>query len=416
MTSTRTRLVAATGALAITMLAAAPAGAATVLSRADANAATISLAGNGQGTGTASATYDGETETRTGQTTPAAPFPQQFVDLGVLTQQATAGDGFSAACAGVAGTGGGIVQIGDGSCLTPGDTVTGSLSDVSLAGLGLEAPTGLPAQLPAELQTLLGQLPGGADQLDAIITTAVDAVDDQVGPLGLSLRFDAIEGRCRVEGSTPTGSASIANAGLVLSGGGQEIQVVDLPANPAPNTEVTTDLSKVADTLLGAVTTQLQSGLAGATGPLATAIAPFRDQIVAGVRANLDGQLAPLRDNVLSVVLNEQSNPTSDSIKVTALHASVLPAAASAVGASLADVRIGNADCGPAGSAPVVQAPQAAPPKDLPAIPTAVSAGMESAPQTQQVTWTSMAPLGVTALVGLVVAGLGLAGLRRHLS
>ncbi|SDS26213.1 hypothetical protein SAMN04488570_1488 [Nocardioides scoriae] len=418
MTSTRTRLAAAAGALALTTLAAAPAGAATVLSRAEANAATVSIAGNDQGTGTAGATYDGDTETRTGQTQPTSPFPQQFVDLGVLTQQATAGDGFSAACAGVAGNGGGVVQIGDGSCLTPGDTVTGSLSDISLAGLGLEPPAQLP--LPAELTPLLEAVSGGRAQLDAILAQALGSVDEAVGPLGLALRFDAIEGRCRVEGGSPSGSASIANASLVLSGGGRQLQVVDLPADPGPNTEVTTDLSQVVALVLDAATTQLRNGLDGATGPLATAIAPFRDQIVAGVRDNLDGQLAPLRDAVLSVVLNEQRNPTADSIEVTALHASVLPAAASAVGASLADVRIGNADCGPAGSAPQVEAPAAAPkPQGVPKIPTAVSAGVESAPHAQQaqtVSWQGLAPLALTGLVGLVVAGLGIAGLRRHLS
>ena len=165
MTRTSTRLLAASGAVVLTALAASPATAAAVTSRADANAATVSIAGNGQGTGTVEATYDGQ-ESVTGETAPpAAPFSQQFVDLGVLTQQATAGNGTSAACAGVAGSGGGVVQIGDGSCLTPGDTVNGSLSDIDLGALGLEAPTDLP--LPTEAwRTPSTDLGGGRDELD----------------------------------------------------------------------------------------------------------------------------------------------------------------------------------------------------------------------------------------------------------
>ncbi|ROR91507.1 hypothetical protein [Nocardioides aurantiacus] len=417
MTRTSTRLLAASGAVVLTALAAAPATAAAVVSRADANALTVSIAGNGQGTGTAGATYDGQ-ETRTGETQPSpAPFSQDFVDLGVLTQQATAGDGFSAACAGVAGAGGGIVQIGDGSCLTPGDTVSGSLSDIGLDAIGLEAPTDLPAQLPAELQRIIDVLPGGSEELDTILGQVIGAVDDELGPLGLTARFDAIEGRCRVEDGSPTGSASLTNAELVLSGGGQQIDVVDLPANPAPNTEVTTDLSKVADTLLGAVSTQFEQGLNGATGPLAELTDQARTELVTAFRENIDGQLAPLRDNLLSVVLNEQSRPTDDSIRVTALHAQVLPAAADAVGASLADVQVGNANCGPADRVPTEAAPPATPKKALPKLPTAVSAGVEGAPATTTLSTrlAEAAPLTGVALGGLLIALAGVLGIRRHL-
>ncbi len=420
MTRTSTRLLAAGGAVLLTALAASPASAAAVLSRADANAVTVSIAGNGQGTGTAGATYDGQ-ETRTGETQPSpAPFSQDFINLGVLTQQATAGDGFSAACAGVAGSGGGIIQVGEGSCLTPGDTVAGSLSDISLGGLGLQPPEQLPTgQIPEQLRTpfeaALAALPQGAAQLDAIIGTALGGIDEAVGPLGLTLRFDAIEGRCRVDDGSPNGSASITNAELVLSGGGEEIEVVQLPANPAPNTEVVTDLSEVIDLLLGAVTTQLTQGLNGATGPLAAAIQPVREQLVAGIRDNVQGQLAPLEENLLRVTLNEQRRPTDDSIEVTALHASVLPAAAQVAGASLAEVEIGNANCGPADRAPAEAAAPAAPEKAVPKLPTAVSAGVESTPGTSLTArFAEAAPLSALALTGMLLALAGVRGLRRH--
>lgn len=421
MTRTSTRLLAASGTVVLTALAATPASAAAVLSRADATAATVSIAGNGQGTGTAGATYDGR-ETRTGETQPSpAPFSQDFINLGVLTQQATAGDGFSAACAGVAGNGGGIVQIGAGSCLRPGDTVAGSLSDISLGGLTLAPPEQLPTdQLPAQLRTLLATtlapLPQGAAQLDQIIKQAVAAVDEQVGPLGLALQFDAIEGRCRVDDGSPSGSASITNAELVLSGGNADLKVVQLPANPGPNTEVFTDLSAVVDLLLRAAQTQLTEGLSGAGSPLAgQVLEPLRQQLVTAIRNDLEGQLAPLEENLLRVTLNEQRRPTSDSIEVTALRAQVLPAAAAAVGASLADVRIGNANCGPADRAPAEAAAPAAPQKALPKLPTAVSAGVESTPGTSLSTrFAEAAPLSALALTGLLLALAGVRGLRRH--
>lgn len=416
-TRTTGRLLAAGGVLVLTGLAAAPASAAAVVSRADANALTVSIAGNGQGTGTVEATYDGQERVTGATQPPAAPFSQDFVDLGVLTQQATAGDGSSAACAGVAGRGGGIVQIGDGSCLTPGDTVRGSLSDVGLGALGLEPPEQLP--IPAELAPLLDAVSGGRAELDAILTTALGGVDEAVGPLGLALRFDAIEGRCRVDDGSPSGSASITNASLVLSGGGQEIKAVELPANPAPNTEVTTDLSEVVALVLDAATTQLEQGLNGATGPLAEAIDPYTAQIVAGVKSNLDGQLAPLRDNLLSVVLNEQRRPTDDSIEVTALHARVLPAAAEAVGASLADVQVGNANCGPADRVPAEAAAPPAKKKAVPELPTAVSAGVEATPGATATPLSTRlldaAPLGALGLTGLLIAGAGVLGLRHRL-
>ena len=409
MTRTSTRLLAAGGAVVLTALAASPASAAAVLSRADANAITVAIAGNGQGSGTAGATYDGQ-ETRTGENQPSpAPFSQDFINLGVLTQQATAGDGFSAACAGVAGSGGGIIQIGEGSCLTPGDTVAGSLSDVSLGGLGLEPPEQLPAPV-------VDALLDGRAQLDAIIGTALGSVDEAVGPLGLALRFDAIEGRCRVDDGSPSGSASITNAELVLSGGNRDITVVQLPANPGPDTEVVTDLSDVVALLLDAAETQLEEGLDGAAAPLKAALAPVREQLVAAIRNDLQGQLAPLEDNLLRVTLNEQRRPSDDSIEVTALHATVLPAAAQFAGASLADVQIGNADCGPADRAPAEAAPPATPEKKaVPELPTAVSAGVEQAPRTTLTTrFAEAASLSALGLTGLLIALAGVRGLRRH--
>lgn len=388
-----------------------------VTSRSDASALTVAPAGqDGQGTGTVTATYDGQ-ESVSGETTPAIP-SGSFVELGVLTQQATATNGRSAACAGVAGAGGGVVQIGDGSCLDPGDTVSGSLTDLSLDGLGLEAPPTdqLPPELTEALAPILGGLDDGSEELDAIIADAIGQVDEQVGPLGLSMGFDAIEGRCAVTSGSPSGSASITNAALSLSGGGEQIEAISLPANPAPNTRVVTDLSSVVDLVLGAVSTQLEEGLDGATAPLAGAIAPVREQLVAGIRDNLQDQLAPLEDNVLRITLNEQTRPTSDSIRVTALHAEVLPVAAEQLGGAALDVKVGSVGCGPADrvvseAAPAPEPEAAAPPAARPRIPTAVSAGVAGERDEQGL---GLLPW-LTLAVGAGAAGAaGWSALRRH--
>ena len=198
----------------------------------------------------------------------------------------------------------------------------------------------------------------------------------------------------------------------MLSGGGETIEVVQLPADPAPNTEVTTDLSEVADTVLDALATQFRDGLGEATGPLAELTDQARTELVTAFRTNLDGQLAPLRDNLLSVVLNEQSRPTSDSIRVSALHARVLPAAAQAVGASLAEVELGNVGCGPAERVAAEAAPAAS--AAVPELPTAVSAGVEGKTTTLATRFAEAAPLMGVGLAGLLIAAAGIVGLRRR--
>ncbi|GAB3992785.1 hypothetical protein [Nocardioides marmoraquaticus] len=369
----RTRRAAAGLAVAATtVLVAAPlAGAATVVSRADASAAIVGVAGQGgQGTGPVEATFDGENESVSGNTTPASIPGGGFVNVGVLTQQATAGNGFSAACAGVAGSGGGVIQIGDGSCLRPGNSIAGSLGDLRVGDI-----TGGIDQLPAELKAVLDQL---TTPIDGAIGTVTGGIEQAAGELGLTLRLDAVEGRCTVQDGSPSGSASIANARLVASGGRQDLVLAELPANPGPDTEVLTNLSSVVDVLLEGVESDLNDSLTGALDPAGELlIQPIRQQLVAAIRDNIEDQLAPLEDNLLRITLNEQSNPTADSIRVTALHAEVLPAAEQFVDAALLDVKIGDVGCGPAGVVSAEEPPAPAPeqPDAGPRIPTAVSAG-----------------------------------------
>lgn len=385
-----------------------------VTSRSDATALTVAVADNGQDSGTVTATYDGQ-ESVSGETTPAIP-SGGFVELGVLTQQATATNGRSAACAGVAGAGGGVLQIGDGSCLEPGNTVNGSLTDFDLRGLGLEPPEGF--ELPG-----LGELPEIPVPDDFDPATVLGPIQDAINEAGeatggaLTVSFDAIEGRCTVQDGDPSGSASLTNAAVTGSIGGETVTLADIPANPAPNTEVVTDLSAVIDVLLGAFVTNFESALDGQLDDVGEQVLePVREQLVAGVRDNLEDQLAPLEENLLRITLNEQTRPTSDSIRVTALHAQVLPAAAEAIDAPLVDARVGAVGCGPADrvvseAAPAPEPEAAPPPAAQPRIPTAVSAGVAGERDEQGL---GLLPW-LTLAVGAGAAGAaGWSALRRH--
>ena len=152
MGHTYLRAVAAVGALGLGLLAASPAVAATG-HQASANAVTLQIADQeGQGSGTFTATYADGHETTSGTSSPpfSDPSGQQNLTGGVLAQEATARPGFSAACAGLAGDGGSVLNLGNSSCLKPGDLLTGSFGS-------LDPSAFVPAELSQE--ELLKQLP-----------------------------------------------------------------------------------------------------------------------------------------------------------------------------------------------------------------------------------------------------------------
>ena len=65
-----------------------------------------------------------------------------------------------------------------------------------------------------------------------------------------------------------------------------------------------------------------------------------------------------------------QTRPAVDSIRVTAIHLEVLPAASSQLGVPLAQADLANVTCGPNGRAPRTSQP-------LPAVPTVIDSGTE---------------------------------------
>jgi hypothetical protein len=377
------RLASIVGVATLSVIAVAPAMAAAPVAQSGANAITLSVAGNGQGTGDTTATNDGSKETKTGNATPPVSVlkGQTLANLGVLAQEATArANSTSAACAGVAGEGGSVVQIGDSSCLTPGTPIDATLGSLNLSNLIVADPASALAPLNAALTPILTNLA----PLTTALNSGLDQVRAQIGNPGIVAGFGAVEGSCTASLGSATGNATLADAAVTVNlptGAPQSsITLLNLPANPKPNTHLTTDLSDVLDLVLDTVTTDLNTSLNGAGAPLSALTGALKANVVTAIRDQVEKNLAPLEQNVIDVVLNRQIRPTRDSIKVRALDVSVLPAAKAFTGSDLLDLQIGNAACGPSGR---VQAAAAAPEQATTApaaIPTSVSAGYATMP------------------------------------
>jgi len=377
------RLVtAAVGAATLSVIAVAPAIAAAPVSQARANAVTLSVAGTPNGSGDVTAKNDGSEETRTGNATPPIQVlgGQELLNTGVLAQEATArSNGSSAACAGFAGNGGSVAQVGSSRCLNPGTPVNGTLGSLDLSKLILVDPGSELSQLTEAQKTLVE----GLAPLTGPLNDAVGQAQDQFGNPGLVAGFGAVEGRCTAAPGSASGDAILANAKVTLQlptgAPTSSITLLNLPVHPKPNTHLTTNLSDVLEMILDAVSADLTTSLDGALEPLDdTVVAALKENIVKGVRENVEKNLAPLEQNLLDVVLNRQVRPTDDSIEVSALDLSLLPVVREQLGSPLVNLQIGNADCGPNGRTAVAR-PQAAPPKAK-GLPTGVSAGYATAP------------------------------------
>ncbi len=405
------RAAAAVGAATLSMVAVAPAMAAAPVSQAGANAVNLSVAGNANGSGNATARNDGTTETKSGQDTPPLSVlgGQQLLRGGVLAQQATArADGTSAACAGLAGEGGSAGNIGESSCLSPGDELDATLGALDLTGLIVADPASPLAPLNEVLASVLGPLSTALD-------TAVGQARTQFGDLGLVAGLGALEGRCTARLGSADGDAILANAQIRVVLPAQAPQpslvLLDLPVHPQPNTHLATDLSDVLDMIIEALETNLNDAISGVADPLNLITDTIQTTLVNAIREQVEGNLAPLEQNLLEVVLNRQIRPTNDSIKVRALDLQLLPVVAAQLGAPLVSLQVGNAACGPSARVAAAAGPL---PADPAALPTGVSAGYESAPGTspsQGNDRTNSIVLGAFAL--LVASGAGFVSFRR---
>lgn len=371
MNKTLVRLGAVGASATLAAMAAAPAWAAPAVAQAEATAVRIAIAGNGSDSGVVRATHDGSEETREGETTPPVGVlgNQDLANFGVLQQDAVAqvqdGEGVSAACAGVAGEGGSVAQVGDSSCIFPGQPVGVTIANLDLTGAVAVQPESALGPLNEALAPVMEELVG---PLTAAIAEGLAPLADT----GLIGTFSTVEERCVAGPDSASAEATIVDGKLSLTIADQTIELLNLPTHPEPNTKVVTDLDTVLNLVVDAVEENLRTTLEGALAETAVLTDELQAQVVDTLVAEVSANLGPVEENLLDITLNAQSTPEAGAIEATAIDAQVLPAAAEVADASMVAVQLGNVMCGPNG----VVEPEAVVEEELPEVPTVVDAGV----------------------------------------
>jgi hypothetical protein len=427
------RFAAIIGAATVSTLAVAPAFAAAATSQATAQSLQLSIAGNSAISQKVTATNNGSGEVKNNANTLptlASVLPNtNLLGVGVAPQQAGANsDGTSFACAGIAGTGstGAIVNVGKSACNIDGSPLTIDLASLDLGSvlLGDGAITTALNNIPgigAILQTLGVQL----TQLVAQISDALEPTP--LGEITLGGSLSAIEGACTAnpdaaQGDThlvdTSGGSNATPIAATLPGVQGPIVIANLPANPPPNTHVLVDLDTVTQTLVTALTTEIETVLQGqlANAGLGAALQTIQDQLLVPLVAQLQPLLQALQDNILDITLNKQSKGDSGrSIDLTALDLQVLPAASQFTGSSLISGQIGHVTCGPNTRATTTPTTPNNPnnPKNpnKPDVPNVVDSGLAGHED-----HTARNVLGATAALMLLAGTAGLMGYRRMLN
>ena len=363
------RIGAVVGVASLAGLAAAPALAAGPDSQATARSLHLTVGGQSGISQLITASNDGTSPTKNDASTVptiAGVLPgNNALGAGVAPQDAGANaDGTSYACAGIAGTGGGIVHTGNTSCNINGAPVTLSLGSLNLGTVALDPKSALGAAL--------AENGGGAltSALDQVVTSVQDSLVAPVAhavagtPLDLSLggTLSAIEATCTATPTAAHGAAHLvdtqggsADTPITAKVAGQTLTLLDLPANPPANTHLLTNLDTVSATLVSALKTELNHALSGPLAPLSpvasalgTSLDTLQTSLVDQLVQQLQPALKPLEQNVLDVTLNKQvASDGGRKIDVTALDLQVLPAASSFTGSSLISGQIGEVTCGP---------------------------------------------------------------------
>ena len=409
------RLGAIAAAATLSLSSMAPAFGATV-SQADATALTIAVAGEtNHPTGTVTATHDGDTETIEGQENPPVDVldNQRLANIGVLAQEATARvtedrKGTSAACSGVAGDGGSLVQVGESHCLTPGEQVELTMSNLDLTGVELIDTKSALGALGEQLNEPIGDI---LSQISAPLSEALEAA-----PIALTLDLGAIEARCVANPGSAQGASHLTDASLVAEFDGQEFVLAELPVEPAPNTRVPTNTSGLLTAVIDGLEVQLTQALDGALSDLTLLTEQLQEQLVDQLVVQIEENLEPVEENLLSVVVNKQERPEPGAIDVTALDLDVLPAAEEFVDGPLVGLDLAQVGCGPSGTVPPPSggedpedpvAPKPQKPEPKPEVPTVVASGVEGEPSA----WYD-GLLAPGALL-LLASSAGLVGYRR---
>ncbi|RNL63080.1 hypothetical protein EFK50_15310 [Nocardioides marmoriginsengisoli] len=422
------RFGAIIGAAAVSALAVSPVFAAAPVSQADAQSLQLSLAGNSLVTQTKTASNDGTTET----TNNASTLPDlvslipgnNAIKAGVAIQSAKANkDGTSYACAGLAGTGGGLVTVGTESCNLEGGPLTLDLGSLDLDLVNLLGGNGaISTALNGVLGSTLAPVLGG---LQTVVSQLTGALASTPLNIGLSGGLSVIEASCVANPTKATGTVNLLDTSgdksipITLTLAGQKLTLlnlnVDVPAKPG-GTDVLVNLNTVLDALKDALLTQiatmLQGQLAGITDG---ALKPLLDTVIGTIVAPLVNALEPLlvavSDNLLKITINDVTpGDGGRSVKATALKVKVLGAAAPFLnGAGLVDATVGKVSCGPNRAIVDTPTPTPTPTEEPPGTPTVVDSGVSGADHT-----TRDVLMATTALV-LLAGTAGLIGYRRML-
>ena len=356
------RTVAAAGAVTVVGVLAAPALATSTVSQATAQSLKLSIAGTAAVTQIVTASNDGTGQTKnSANTIPtlAQVLPtNNLLGVGVAPQDAGANaNGTSYACAGIAGTGGGIVHTGNSSCAINGAPITIGLGDLKLGALTLDTSSAIGSALTSlGVNQLVSSLVNGA--LGNITTAVSKAVAGTPLDIKLGGTLSAIEAVCQATPSAATGATHLVDTQggskptpISATIAGKTLVLAQLPANPPVDTHVLVNLNTVTQTVIDAVKVELNNAVGGALAPLnlGGVLQQVQDAIVNQLVAQLQPLLQPLQANVLDILLNHQiSSDAGKKIDVTALDLQVLPAAAKFTGGnSLISGQLGQVSCGP---------------------------------------------------------------------
>lgn len=348
-TPTIARVAAIVAATGLVTLSAAPADAATAhVAKAGGTALTIEVGGKvSTRSDTYQAAYDGSRTTTGGSHSPVvrALGGQSLLSAGVLGQDAVAGSKngvpYAKACSGVAGDGGRVAAIGNGSCVKGGDNVSLDVRNLDFSKLDVLSSdlfNGMDKPVKERVKPV-------QDQLTATIADALKQGFSLLDNPAIHLDLDTLQSSCTATGSKLTGTSTLSDvtASIKLPGRGP-MTLADLPTHPKPNQKVVADLKGVTNLLLDGVRNNLRTSLDASLAPVADTSSKLDDQVLAQLLDEISALLAPVESNLLDITLNKQTR-TAHSIKVTALDIAVAPVAKPLLGADLAHIELGTSTC-----------------------------------------------------------------------
>ena len=148
------RTAALATSAALVALSAAPGAAAQPLAEGTAVGVTLTVGGTPTDSGAYTVSNDGSGETSTGARDPQirALGGQSLIRTGTLAQNAATqirnGDGAVVACAGLAGDGATLAEVGRGNCLRPGNQAQLEAARIDLGAVEFAEGEAVPARLP----------------------------------------------------------------------------------------------------------------------------------------------------------------------------------------------------------------------------------------------------------------------------